>query len=194
MKTSTAGVSVGLALLGLVATSVWAQGIPVPSVVQVETPDGGLAVTLGAQRVSVEATGPGGSAVEITGNTVSTLAPATITALGPDTCTVYPRAWQDISPSAASAVPPNLPDGGSGGLEGRTHLLLVNTDDINNIACSPMQSDGGLPQWGVLGTPLFKNGGSNTWPIKGNVVMYCRAKAGSVVKVSPEELICAKVP
>lgn len=186
MRTATA-IAVGLfALLGMVATSVWAQGVPVPSVVQVETPDGGLPVTVGAQRVAVEATGPLGDPVIISGSTTTTLTPETLAALGPQPYTLKPSDWVTVNALSAIPVPPDFPDGGPGSMEGRSEIRIVNASSTAEVACDPITTDGGLPEWGVRGTPLFANGGSSTWELRDNVRVYCRARAGTA-PVAPLE-------
>jgi len=179
----------GMALLGMVATSVWAQGLPIPTVVQVETPDGGLSVTLGAQRVAVEATGPDGDPVTVLGSVTATLAPESIAALGPQPETLQSSDWIGISSLAAEPVPADLPDGGPGAMEGRSEIRIVNASfsPTGEVVCDPPTADGGLPEWGVRGTPLFSSGGNATWTARDNVRIYCRARVGTNTPVAPLE-------
>jgi hypothetical protein len=82
---------------------------PIPAdAVAVTTPDGGLPVTLGAQRVAVEATGPAGAPV------TTTLDTQTLSALGPQPYTLRPGDWVLVGSSAAVPAPPDLPDGAPG--------------------------------------------------------------------------------
>lgn len=154
--------------------------------------DGGLPVTLGSQRVSVEATGPGGDPVAIFGSTTTTLTPETVAALGPAPCTLRAGDWVTVSSASATPVPPDLSDGGIGAFPGRTAMLLVNASETNSVVCDPMTADGGTPEWNVRGVPLFSNGGHNEWEARDNVRIYCRAKSGVSVAVAPTEKSCAR--
>lgn len=188
--TLRAVVLAALALLGMAATSVWAQGVPVPDVVQVATPDGGLAVTLGAQRVSVEATGPGGDPVAIFGSVNATLTPATIAALGPPICTVAEAHRHNLGTSP-EILPVPLADGGTGVIPGRTSWTVFNVDttDIKTIACRVDPGDGGLPDCAIpgFGLTVFPNGGSLTFPVRDNETVRCIACTAATTIEHTEE-------
>lgn len=124
--------------------------------------------------------------VAIFGSTTTTLTPETIAALGPQPYTLRPSDWVTVGALLAIPVPPDLPDGGPGGMEGRSEIRLVNASATTEVACDPPTPDGGLPEWGVRGTPLFASGGWSTWEVRDNVRVYCRARAGTA-PVAPLE-------
>ena len=191
-------VLVVLGLVGTWATVTWAQGIPVKDTVTVSgpisvaTPDGGLPVTVGAQRVAVEATGPSGDPVIIMGSVSATLTPASIAALGPAPCTQGETKRLALT-TTPTPVPANLSDGGVGALSGRTDILLVNSDTVQRISCRPDPGDGGLPDCATpgFGLTLFPNGGHASFTARDNVRIRCRTCTGTG-SIEYQEESCAR--
>lgn len=186
---------VAVALLGMVATVVWAQGIPVPSTVQVETPDGGLAVTLGTQRVAVEATGPGGGNVAVSGTvglTSQSIADLTVPQCGQ----IFPLEKLPID-GGVNAIPPLFPDGGSSGDPSRSSITVVNTDTVasHKFTCDLQALDGGYPSCDTAsGTgEILTPGDRMTWSVGASRGIYCRAcisTPGGVVSMGWREENC----
>lgn len=135
----------------------------------------------------VRAVGPTNGAVQITGAVTADLSEQSIAAIGPQPYTLRTDDWVSVSSASAIPVPANLPDGGTGALPGRTELRIINTSSTSEVVCDPPTADGGLPEWGVRGTPLFSNGGYGVWEVRDSVRVYCRARPGGPVLVAPLE-------
>lgn len=125
--------------------------------------------------------------VAVAGAVDATLTQETLSALGPQAYTLRPDDWVLVGSTLAIPVPADLPDGGPGALPGRTELRIVNASSTAEVACDPPTADGGLPEWGVRGTPLFPSGGYGAWEARDNVRVYCRARSGSSNPVAPLE-------
>lgn len=158
-------------------------------------PAGGLPVTLGAQRVAVEATGPAGGPVvtELTQQTLDFLNPA------PRTCVINP-ALRIALPATPTTIPRLLPDGGYPALSGRTLIHAINSDDKDRVVCDVARSDGGLPDCVTPtvsvdgnGLPLDPNGGSHDFQLADTVRLYCLACVGSgTAEFTYQEDSCAQ--
>lgn len=163
--------------------------------VAVAAPDGGLPVTLGAQRVSVEATGPDGDPVAVFGSVTATLTPATIAALGPAPCIQGETRRLPVS-GTAIPVPPNLSDGGIGSLANRTDILLVNAGTVGTqtVSCRVDPGDGGVPDCATpgFGLTLQSNGGSASFTARDNQRIRCVACVGSNVPIEYQEESCVR--
>lgn len=158
-----------------------AQGVPVPSTVEVSTPDGGLPVTLGAQRVAVEATGPGGSSVAVIG-TVGLTSQSIADLTAPVCGQIFPLEKMSVD-GGAHIIPPLLADGGSSGDPSRSSITVVNTDTAasHKIACDLVALDGGLPACDTAsGTgELLGPGDRMTFGVGSGRPIYCRGCAAT---------------
>jgi hypothetical protein len=180
-------VLIACGVVALLASVALAQGIPASSPVVVSTPDGGLPVTVGAQRVAVEATGLGGSAVEVN------LTEATIAAIGPHACT-HGGVRRLALGATPEAVPNNLPDGGSGAFPGRTMITLQNVDGNHDVACRFDPGDGGLPDCAVpgYGLTVFPRARYVELPARATDTLLCVACTGVNVPLEYLERSCAE--
>lgn len=159
----------------------------------VSVPDGGLPVTLGGQRVAVEATGPEGGAVSVAG-TVG-LSGSTLTSLNASLSCTHERARRVGIGGTATPIPPNLADGGSGAMPGRTMMFVQNNNGgSHDVVCGMDPGDGGVPDCSTpgYGITLFPRARYIELPIRATDKLLCVACSGSNVPVEYLERACAK--
>lgn len=181
MRRRVAVIGIGMAL-GAVAL---AQSLPVGN------PTGVQPITLAGERVAAEVTGLTGGPV-VTSGTVS-LTPESIAALGPAPCTQGETQRIAVG-STPLIVPPNLPDGGSGALSGRTGILIINADNIQKVSCRADPGDGGVPDCTTpgYGLTLYPNGGSASFSAGELDPIRCVACVGVNIPVEYQEEACAR--
>lgn len=171
----------------------FAQGVPVKDSVTINHPDGGLEVSVtipdgglftrlnvpdGGIDVAVPSVvrvvGPTFGEVQVSG-TVG-LSSASLFALGSDVC-VTSAAHRHTLTTTPEIIPANLPDGGSGALEGRTGWTVVNIDSVKRVSCLVDPGDGGVPDCDVPGSGItvFPNGGSLTYSVRQSNTVRCVA-------------------
>lgn len=170
-------VLVGLALLGMVATTVWAQGIPASSPVQVTTPDGGLPVTVGNQRVAVEATGPAGDPVAVSG-TVGLTQSSMNSLTAP--CSTISAAPPVITLTTTAVDVPTTP------LTNRTQLIVKNLSNNHIVwccvgaACTPTSTAAYV---------ILTGGDHQDFPVRASTIVRCKSASGTA-DVNAQEAIC----
>lgn len=139
----------------------------------------------------VRAVGGGFDAVSVTGRVDAALTDESLAALGTKDCTYGEMLRLSVPAVTPIALPPNLPDGGSGALPGRTEALLVNIGKNQNVSCRVDQGDGGLPDCATpgYGATLLPNGGAIQVSAKDEQTLRCVACSGSST-VEIVEAIC----
>lgn len=131
----------------------------------------------------VRAVGPTFGSVEVSG--AVGLTGATLAAMGNVTCVVA-EAHRHSLTTTPEIIPANLPDGGTGAIEGRSSWSIMNLDTTTKkVSCRKDPGDGGLPDCNTpgFGFTILPNGGNLTIPVRQSDTMRCMAcVSGAVVE------------
>lgn len=142
----------------------FAQGVPIKDPISVQTPDGGLPVSIGD-------TVPVGGTVALTPESISSLT-------APVCGQVFPLAKLSID-GGVNLIPPLLADGGTSGEVNRTSITLANTDTVaaHKVSCDLQALDGGYAGCDAASGygEILSPGDRMTFNVGAGRPIYCRS-------------------
>lgn len=167
MKRVPAGVLAVLTLLGMLATAVWAQGVPPPH-----------------NSDLVRVVGPTFGEVQVSG-TVS-LSGSSLSSLGSDICTQAESHRMSLT-TTPTIIPTEAP------ITGRTSWTVINIDNTKRVACRVDPGDGGVPDCDTpgFGITALPNGGTVSFSVRDSDTVRCVACTNGATIEHTEEACVA---